>query len=387
MGAASLLTTGVSALGPMLSTGLDLSRAQFGAFAVVLFTSTALLSVPFGRWVDGMNYRVGLAMNFGLALLALLTLATAVSYSGFIGSAVLGGAALAFSNPLTNRMVGLLSDPVRQGSLIATKQIGPQVSQIITATLYPAVAAVLTWRAGFGLGAILLSLVLAAVLLWLLPRVKGQPQRHEATLKEENTRRLAHPKRGLTVFTVFALLSGVVYQTVFFTLPLFAHEQLHFEPGLAALTGGVLGATGLLARLAWGALADRLTNYTTALVVIGALTVTSVLLFLAAGAFEISWALWTGAAVFGASGTAVTVLLTSALLRYYPPERAGTATGLVSMGTFVGFASGPFLFGAMADSIGYADAWTAVAVVAAVATILPFAVGPQRSRTKAPTLS
>lgn len=385
MAAVSLLTTGVSALGPALSLDLDLTRAQFGGFSVVLFAVTAIFSVPFGRLVDVMSHRVGLILTFALTLLALAVLASAESFAGFIGSAIVGGAALAFSNPLTNRMVGLLADPGRRGSIIATKQTGPQISQIITATAYPAVGAALTWRAGFGFGGVLVAVVLALVLLWPLPQVRTGGDQRQVQSELAISRELTHPRRGLGVLTVYAVLSGAVYQSVFFSLPLFAHEQLNLQPELGALTGAVLGATGLVARLVWGSVADRLEKYTIALAAVGALTFGATLLFLASAVFGAAWALWIGAALFGVSGTAVVVLLTSALLRYYSPRHAGTASGILSMGTFAGFASGPLLFGALADSAGYVAAWAGVSAAAALASVLPFALGKQQPQKDLPS--
>lgn len=378
--AAPLLTSGVSVLGPSLRAELDLSRAQFGLFAVVIFSVAAALSVPLGRLSDLVSHRLGLALNFALAIAALIVLATADSAAGFIISAVIGGAALGISNPLTNRMVNVLGDPAHKGRLVATKQVGVQVAQVISALLYPVVAGLLTWRAGIGLGALLVASALCAILVWLLPRSlapAGCPPGGPHTIDNEA---YLPPKFGVLVLTVYAVLSGIIYQAAFLTLPLFAHEVFELTPGGAAMTGAVLGAAGLASRLAWGALADRWQNAASALIIVAALTFASLLLFLVATTYVAPWALWAGTILYGISGTAVTVVLTSTILLYFHPTRVGWVSGVVSLGTFAGFAAGPFLFGTLVDHTGYAVAWISLAACAALAGCIAATVRPHRPR-------
>lgn len=381
MTAAPMITCGVSALAPLLRSELNLSRTELGSFAIVLYTATAVLSVPLGRFVDKTPYRAGLVLNYVLAATALVTMAVARSYPGLLIAAGIGGMALALSNPVTNYMVGALSDPARRGIILATKHTGVQLGQMLTALLYPAAAAVLTWRAGFGLGALLVVIALSITLLWLLPRIErtakvgagseGTPLLHVPS---------ARPRQVLTVYVIYAVLSGLIFQAIAFGLPLFAHESLHLSVGASAMTVAVLGATGFASRLGWGRLTDRSRHTRWMLVSVSALTVAAILLLLAASAHQVAWALWAGAAIYGASGAAVTVILTSAVLRGYPLASTGLVTGVVSLGTFVGFAVGPTLFGLITDFAGYPTAWTALAATAGVAALIPLTLRSNASR-------
>lgn len=378
--AAPLLTSGVSVLGPSLRTELELSRAQFGLFAVVIFSVAAAVSVPLGKLSDLVSHKTGLVLNFALAFAALIVLATASSAAGFIASAVIGGAALGISNPLTNRMVNVLGHPARRGRIVATKQVGVQVAQVISALLYPVVAGLLTWRAGPGFGALLVAASLWAILAWLLPRSLSPTKSFDNGPRPGHIAVEAPPRFGVFVLSVYAVLSGIIYQAAFLTLPLFAHEVFGLTTSGAAMTGAVLGAAGLASRLAWGAVSDRWQNAASALMIVAGLTCASLLLFLAATAYTSEWALWAGTVLYGISGTAVTVVLTSTILLYFPPSTVGRVSGVVSLGTFAGFAAGPFLFGIIVDHTGYAVAWIALAACAALAGCLAAGVKPPSSR-------
>ncbi|MDQ0120824.1 MFS family permease [Pseudarthrobacter defluvii] len=367
--AAPLLTSGVSVLGPTLRSELNLSRAQFGLFAVVIFSVAAAVSVPLGKLSDRISHKTGLVLNFTLAFAALMVLATATSAAGFIASAVVGGAALGMSNPLTNRMVNVLAHPAHRGRIVATKQVGVQVAQVISALIYPMVAGLLNWRAGPGIGAFLVVVALGVILAWLLPRSLF-PAKDGSSLHPVGDEIRASPRFGMIVLTLYAVLSGIIYQAAFLTLPLFAHEVFALTPGAAALTGAVLGAAGLVSRLAWGTMSDKRQNAASALLLVAGLTSISLLLLVLAAMYTAGWALWAGTVLYGVSGTAVTVVLTSTILLHFPPARIGRVSGVVALGTFAGFAFGPMLFGFMVDSAGYPVAWTALAVCAALAGCL-----------------
>lgn len=383
MAAAPLLTTGVSALGPLIRSDLGLSRTEFGLFAVVLFSTTALLSVPVGWLVDRVGHRTGLALNYLLAFSALALLAAADGPTGFALSAVIGGAAQAFSNPLTNSMAAGLAQPGGLGTMIATKQVGPQLAQVITAVAYPAAAALLaSWRAGVGLGAALVLTSMVASLVWFLPRAVRRVQR-PAAASPASPAQAVRVLSGtiLAVYTAYAFLSGIVYQALIFTLPLFAHEGLGYSLQAAGMASAVVGTVGLASRFLWGAAADRLGDPAWALAGIAVVTAGSVSLLLAATILAAPWLLWLGSAFFGASGPAVVVVLTATVVRQWPSARAGVATSLMSLGNFAGFATGPYLFGTVSDHAGYSAGWTVLIAVQLVAALLPPAARAARRRT------
>ncbi|HEX5997258.1 MAG TPA: hypothetical protein VFY84_19130, partial [Jiangellales bacterium] len=84
--------------------------------------------------------------------------------------------------------------------------------------------------------------------------------------------------------------------------------------------------------------------------------------------------MWAGAVAFGASGIAANVVVMLALVRFTARQAVGTASGIVAVGLYLGFAVGPLIFGLVVDRVGsYTDAWlvvvTAYVVAAGVALL------------------
>jgi sugar phosphate permease len=78
--------------------------------------------------------------------------------------------------------------------------------------------------------------------------------------------------------------------------------------------------------------------------------------------------LWLGAALFGASAIAANVVVMLVAVRLSPYAVVGTATGIVAVGLYLGFALGPVGFGLVVDRTGsYTVGWLAVLTVFAVA--------------------
>ena len=82
---------------------------------------------------------------------------------------------------------------------------------------------------------------------------------------------------------------------------------------------------------------------------------------------------WVGALGVGGSATAAYAVAMLDVVRNAGDD-TGRASGLVSVGFFLGFAAGPIAFGFLTDQAGYRAGWIAVAgtLVLAAAAGLPF---------------
>lgn len=365
-GIGPLLTTGVSALGPLLARDLNLTRLEFGSFAVVACVSAALLSTPLGWAADRLSQRTGILMLHGFGLCAMVAAALSQSMAGLWVSAVFGGAALGLANPLTNGMVALRVEPGRRGMLVGVKQTGVQLIQVFTSLAYPLAAALASWQAGFLVGAMVTVLSLWAALHYLHVR----PQCTAPTRASRNWPR--HDKAvGLAWLVAYAFLSGVQYQTLATYLPLFAFEGIHLRPEIAAVCGVVLGVSGLVSRLVWGRLTERFRAPGVPLALIAVFSAVAVGLVAGSSLWGTQVLMWTGTALYGLSGTAAMVILLTVVMRLVPGSQAGAATGRISMGLFAGFAAGPVLFGLLADQWGYSAGWVSLLAASVMMILAP----------------
>ncbi len=106
---------------------------------------------------------------------------------------------------------------------------------------------------------------------------------------------------------------------------------------------------GLVARIAWGRSADRVRNPYPLLAVLASVSALAVGGLMVADTLDAP-ALVAAAAVFGASGIAANVVIMLALVRTTPLNVVGSASGVLAVGLYLGFALGPVCFGLVADA-------------------------------------
>ena len=379
--APALLTAGVSTVAPLLLSDLDLTRAEFGAFAVVLFSVTAVLSIPFGRAADRIDYRLGLPGVYVLVTAGVLVAATSQNMVGLLVAGALVGAALAAVGPITNRVVGILGAPARRGAILAAKQSGVQVAQATAAIMCPLIATAVTWRMGLASLVVPLLVMFTATLLWARPWTGSDARIDYAkrvTHLAEPPVRPTRPRLFVIVLSLYAILSGFTFQSVLLGLPLFAHDALGFDLKTAGYTLLVLGVAGFASRIGWGILTDRWGRTRGPLILTAVLSLVGIAALTGASVTGEVWMVWAGAAVFGASANAVTVLLAAAVLRHHELSSVGTISGVISVSTFASFAAGPLVFGVVADRLGYNGAWMMLFIVQALACLTPLLLRRRR---------
>ena len=127
------------------------------------------------------------------------------------------------------------------------------------------------------------------------------------------------------------------------------------EVGLSETAAGamltIIGLIGFLARLVWGAIADRRRSSHHLLVTVGVLSVAAATGIWASGRFG-PWLLLSSTVVLGVSAMGWTTVGMFAVINESSLERAGVASGVVSAGFIGGLSLGPVAFGALVDLTG-----------------------------------
>lgn len=365
MGVGPLATYGISALGPLVTEGLGLSRIGLGSIATVTFLAGASASVLVGRAVDAFSARIVMAALFIGAGGTLLAVAAAPSYAWLLVAVAVSGCFQALSNPVTNQLISANVPEGRRGVLMGVKQSGVQMSQFGAGLALPGLALVLGgWRA-----AVAASSVLAVVGL-VLVRTSVPPSAPEprGPGRGRAGRRLP---RAVWWLCGYGFLIGAALQATNVYLPLFGYERLGMTVTTAGLSAAVVGGVGLVARMYWGRVADRMRRPHFLLALLAAVSAGAALCLTVTALTGTAWTMWLSAVLFGASGIAANVVTMVALVRVSELRVVGTASGVLTLGQFLGFAAGPVCFGAAVDRGGaYTAGWAAVAAVFAVAAAL-----------------
>ena len=128
---------------------------------------------------------------------------------------------------------------------------------------------------------------------------------------------------------------------------------------------------GVIGRIAWGAVADRILSPRNTLIVLALLMMAGSVL---TALLQASWStalIWAIVALLGASAIGWNGVYLATVARQAPPGQAGTATGGTLLFTFMGVMAGSPAFGALAGASGsYRVAFAALVVPAALALAL-----------------
>jgi ACS family hexuronate transporter-like MFS transporter len=375
LGLATLMQVGNSlpqqtpaALGPIITPALHLTRSELGLLTDAIWGGMLLGLLPAGLLVDRYGERFLIAI--GGVLLSVLCLLASFTPSFLPLFLVLIPAAVASSasSPGGARALAGWFPPRQLGMAMGIRQTGVMLAGVLAAIFLPPIALLGGWQAAF-------RAVAAAGLLTSLTFVAfyREPAGARGVSQPLSLGGLARNSTFLraTAFAwVFMGAQGcsVTYLAV----------TLHQRAGLPVIVAGYLLALslagGIIGRIGWGMLSDRLRSRGRVMAICGVLAVMV--------ALAMAW--------LARSGTQLTVLAPLALLvglscsgwnalyitlsSEISPERAATAVGAGSTVTFTGMIIATPIFGLIADHAGYGAAWTALAAWCAAGTLVAFTV-------------
>jgi MFS family permease len=279
---------------------------------------------------------------------------------------VLAGIASAASTPAGGRLVLLSFPRERRGLALGIRQCGIPLGGLVAAALLPRIAHVAGWRWSLAAAG---ALTIALVVPLLATRIDL-----DAELGRGSSSHGGSPARDRNVLLLTAwgclVVTGQYAILAFLALDL--HRGGRLTLASASLFVALANACGIVGRIFWGALSDRVLAWgrKPLLLVLTAAGLASALLLLAVppsaplGVLVLVAAL-AGLALIGYQGLWVTMVAESA-----GPDRVGAATGFAVMFAAIAIASTPPLYGVVADVAGtYRAIWAALACVLAVAFV------------------
>jgi MFS family permease len=358
----------LGAMAVQVGRDLDFDESGVGIAFAAFFGAASVLSAPLGRVTEAQgpvrSLRLATVVTAGACL---ATAGMAHSLPTLVVPVAVAGAANALCQPAANLLIARAVPARRQGFAFAVKQAAIPFSTLLAGVAVPAIALTAGWRWGFVLAAVLACASGLAV--------RGDGSAAPAPREPGRRRRASDVPMPVMATLALGIGFGAAAGGTLGSFLVSAAVDGGLSEGSAGwlLTAGSLA--GIAVRLLAGLQADRRDG--------GHLRVVTLMLLLGAGAFALlaigePWAYVVAGPLGFMTAWAWPGLFNLAVVRANPTSPAA-ATGITQTGTYIGAVSGPLLFGAIADHVGFRSAWL-VAVVFALVAAASMAWGRARLR-------
>jgi len=347
------------ALAVQIRADLGVGLGLFGFAAATLFGVSGLCARPGGRLVQRLGARKGTALAAVLSILSLTAVGLAQSPVWLMAGLAIGGLGNAVAQPSANLGLSELVTEQRLGVAFGIKQSSIPAATLLGGLAVPGIALVFGWR-----WAVAAAVALAiALLIW--SQVSGRDAHGRARPAETGEPDKGLPRGGLVVLTLGGFLgSAAATPTGVFLVDSAVSSGV--APGTAGLLFAACSVLGIVSRIGFGLLADRHPDRSRYLFIANLLAggaigygllATGEVPMVVAGSFlayVMGWA-WTG-------------LFHFAVIK---DNRAAAAsvTGFVQTGLSLGAATGPLVFGIVAQTFSYTAAWLTAGVLSLLGAV------------------
>ncbi|UXX82002.1 MFS transporter [Roseovarius pelagicus] len=332
---------------PGVQAEFGLERADASLPYTVFMIAFAFGNFVVGRVVDRFGVTsalIGSAILIGgsMALVAVSPTATAV----IALHAVIGlGTAVTFGPLMADVSLWFMR---RLGIAVAVTASGNYVAGAFWPLVLTGVLASDGWRAVYMLLAILVPCLMIPLSLLLRRRVPDGALRHSDTLSGQRAGASGISPRMLQYMLAVAGMGCCIAMA----MPQVHIVSLCVDMGFGAVAGGQMLSLmlfgGVISRLFFGMVADRLGGVRTVLISAG-LQCAALFLYLPAGGLV---SLYTVSLVFGLSQGGIVPSYTLVVREYMPSREAGRRVGFVMMSTVGGMAIGGWMSGWIYDMTG-----------------------------------
>ncbi|MGY2082255.1 MFS transporter [Blastococcus sp. SYSU DS0539] len=350
----------VGALAVQIRADLDVGLGLFGFAAATLFAVSGLCARPAGRLVQRLGSGRGTALAACLAIGSLTAVALAQSPVWLMLALAVGGLGNAVAQPAANLGISELVTERRLGLAFGMKQAAIPAATLLGGLAVPGIALVFGWRWAAVAGVALA----VSILVW--SQVSGRDARvHAPAARAPAGTDKGLPRGGLLVLTLGGFLgSSAATSTGVFLVD--SAVAAGTSPAAAGLLFAACSVLGLVNRVGFGWLADRHPDRSRYLFIANLLASGAVGYALLATGRTVPFLI--GSAMAYGLGWGWTGLFHFAVIR---DNRAAAAsvTGFVQTGLSLGAASGPLVFGVVAQTFSYAAAWSVAAALSLLAAL------------------
>ena len=373
----SLAATAPAVLAPELAQTMGVAPQWIGLFVGIVYVGAMLASLASPGFIE--RYGAIRVSQFCVLLCAAGTILIGLLPASFAGLlvavAIMIGVGYGPITPASSQILARTTPPSQMGLMFSIKQTGVPAGAALAGALLPIAALTMGWRAALvTVGLVGLGVVVAAQSTRRAldsDRTPGQAFSLPAILSRL---KLVAKSPPLAELARLGFAYAAVQVCLSSYLVVFLHGALQWSLVASGLALTVSTIGGVIGRIVWGALTDRVLGPRRALSLIGLLAaICGIAMAFATPAWP-AWIVLSVAALFGGTAIGWNGVQLSELARQAPPGSAGAVTGAASFITFGGVVIGPPLFAALtALTDGYRTGFLVMATVSlAAASVLHF---------------
>ena len=377
---ATFTTLSLAAIAPDVASGIGVSPQLVGFQVSLIYLGAAVMST-----VAGFQLRRWGPIRVSQASLIFCTVGAALAIVPSVPVIALGSLIIGFgygmTNPAASELLLRLMPPERRNLIFSIKQTGVPIGGVLAGLTAPTISQSFGWQWAPAVAAIS-----CFVLVFLM-----QPMRATWDSERDPTARFSErpfdammivwrspPLRWLSV-------SGFFYAAVQLSLATFVVTLLVTDAGFGLIEAGavlaVVQAAGVVGRVAWGWVADRIGKGLIVLVIMGAASITGALLVMAVSEAWGTFAIFVLFTLFGVNALGWTGVYQVEAARYAPQGKLGTVIGGITAPTYGGVIMGPAVFSIAFVAVGsYTTTFALVALFAVLGMLSLALVGRAAAR-------
>lgn len=341
----ALLTMPVIA--PVVGEALGVSATYVGLYVALAYVGAILASLSSGAAV--VHFGAIRVSQIGLLICALgLALCALSSLPLMVLGALLIGIGYGPATPASSHLLVRSIPPENMSLVFSLKQTGVPLGGVMAGAIVPGLLLLTSWQAAL-LGVAAACVVCAAL---------SQPLRRQLDADRDSSKpvrlsNLAQPIRlvlrlpSLRLLALCSFFFGIAQLSLVAYLVSYLYDDLSYGLVAAGFTLSVTQTAGVVGRVFWGWVADRLLGARRMLVLLGALMALSALSTALLTAGSAVWLVWLVLGLFGASAIGWNGVYLAEVARQAPAGQASLATGGTLSFTFLGVVLGPPMFGAV----------------------------------------
>lgn len=350
---------------PVAVRDIGVPASSIGLFVAASYAASMASSLLAGDLVKKLGaIRIS---QISLLLCALgLALATAASVPALLVSALLIGLGYGAVTPASSHILAKSTAPRMMSLVFSLKQTGVPIGGALAGALVPTLVLWHGWRAAALL--VCLGCIVVAVAVQPVRRLfdsEREPARRVRMANIGGPLRLAATVPAARRLSACSLAFAALQLCLATYLVTYLAHDLGYTLVQAGLMLAVAQGAGIVARIAWGALADRGGRPLLVLGGIGcAMALSAVALSLLAADTPRLLVMFVCAA-FGATAIGWNGVFLAEVARNAPPGQASDATGGALFFTYLGILIGPSIFALIAGGgLGYPAAYVLIAIPA-----------------------